>query len=175
IFRGAGRFEGRGVLLVLSIAFCFWLSWLAAKVGLAPIVGAFAAGLVLEEAHFKSFSDRGEHDLRQLLAPVTTVLVPIFFVLMGMKVDLRNFARPELLGFALALSLAAILSKQICSLAVAERGLNRLAVGLGMVPRGEVGLIVAGTGAGLALPSANGGNEPLNGQPTCGAVLLRPI
>jgi Kef-type K+ transport system membrane component KefB len=175
IFRGAGRFESRGVLLVLAIAFCFWLSWLATKVGLAPIVGAFAAGLVLEEAHFKSFSDRGEHDLRQLLAPVTTVLVPIFFVLMGIKVDLRSFARPELLGFALALTLAAIVGKQVCSLAVAERGLNRLAVGLGMIPRGEVGLIVAGIGAGLTLPNAAGVNEPVVGAATFGAVVIMVI
>ena len=154
IFRGAARFMSRGVLLVLSIAFCFWLSWMATRVGLAAIVGAFAAGLVLEDAHFKSFIDRGEHDVRQLLAPVTTVLVPIFFVLMGLKVDLRVFARPALLGFALALTLAAIIGKQICSLAVAERGLNRLAIGLGMIPRGEVGLIVAGIGVGLTMPNA---------------------
>ena len=175
IFRGAGRFESRGVLLVLAIAFCFWLSWLATKVGLATIVGAFAAGLVLEEAHFKSFIDRGERDLRQLLAPVTTVLVPIFFVLMGMKVDLRAFTKPSLLGFAVALTAAAIIGKQICSLAVAERGLNRLAVGLGMIPRGEVGLIVAGIGAGLMLPNAVGISEPVVGAATFGAVVIMVI
>lgn len=175
IFRGAGRLESRGVLLVLAIAFCFWLSWLATKVGLAAIVGAFAAGLVLEDAHFKPFSHRGEHDLRQLLAPVTTVLVPIFFVAMGLKVDLRVFARPALLGFALALTLAAIVGKQLCSLAVTERGLNRVAVGLGMIPRGEVGLIVAGIGAGLTLPNAAGVNEPVIGAATFGGVVIMVI
>jgi Kef-type K+ transport system membrane component KefB len=175
IFRGAGKFRSRGVLLVLSISFCFWLSWLATKVDLATIVGAFAAGLVLEDAHFKLFKERGEHDLRELLEPVTTFLVPIFFVQMGMKVDLRVFARPQLLGFAVALTLAAIVGKQICSLAVAERGLNRLAVGLGMIPRGEVGLIIAGIGATLMLPNAGGVAEPVIGPATFGAVVVMVI
>jgi Kef-type K+ transport system membrane component KefB len=175
IFRGAGKFRSRGVLLVLSISFCFWLSWLATKVDLATIVGAFAAGLVLEEAHFKLFKERGEHDLRELLEPVTTFLVPIFFVQMGMKVDLRVFVRPQLLGFAVALTLAAIVGKQICSLAVAERGLNRLAIGLGMIPRGEVGLIIAGIGATLVLPNAAGIAEPVIGPATFGAVVIMVI
>ena len=175
IFRSAGRFRSRGVLLVLSLAFCFWLSWLADKVGLAMIVGAFAAGLVLDEAHFKLFKERGEHELEELLQPVTTFLVPIFFVLMGMKVDLRVFARPQLLGFAAALTLAAIVGKQICSLAVAERGLNRLAIGLGMIPRGEVGLIIAGIGATLMLPNAAGVLEPVIGPATFGAVVIMVI
>lgn len=175
IFRGAGRLRSRGVLLVLSIAFCFGLSWLATKVDLAAIVGAFAAGLVLEDAHFKLFKERGEHDLSELLEPVTTFLVPIFFVLMGMKVDLQVFARPQLLGFALALTLAAIIGKQICSLGVAERGLNRLAIGLGMIPRGEVGLIIAGIGATLMLPNAAGLAEPVIGPATFGAVVIMVI
>jgi Kef-type K+ transport system membrane component KefB len=175
IFRGAGRLRSRGVLLVLSVSFCFWLSWLATKVDLATIVGAFAAGLVLEDAHFELFKERGEHELRELLEPVTTFLVPIFFVLMGMKVDLRVFARPQLLGFAAALTLAAIVGKQICSLAVAERGLNRLAIGIGMIPRGEVGLIIAGIGATLALPNAAGVAEPVIGSATFAAIVIMVI
>jgi Kef-type K+ transport system membrane component KefB len=138
-------------------------------------VGAFAAGLVLDEVHFKFFKQRGEHDLEELLEPVTTFLVPIFFVLMGMKVDLRVFARPQILGFAAALTLAAIVGKQICSLAVAERGLNRLAIGLGMIPRGEVGLIIAGIGATLMLPNALGVPEPVIGAPTFGAIVIMVI
>ena len=175
VFHGAGKLQSRGVLLVLSIAFCFWLSWLATRVELAAIVGAFAAGLVLDEVHFKLFKQRGEHDLEQLLDPVTTFLVPIFFVLMGMKVDLRVFARPQLLGFAAALTLAAIIGKQICSLAVAERGLNRLSIGLGMIPRGEVGLIVAGIGSTLMLPNAFGVPEPVIGAATFGAIVIMVI
>lgn len=175
LFRRAGKLKSRGVLLILSIAFCFGLSWLAAKVELATIVGAFAAGLVLDDVHFKPFLERGERDLRQLLEPVTTFLVPIFFVLMGMKVDLRVFNSLDLLGFALALTLVAILGKQVCSLALTERGLNRLAVGVGMIPRGEVGLIVAGIGASLMLPNAVGTMTPVVSPATFAAVVIMVI
>ena len=101
--------------------------------------------------------------------------MPIFFVLMGLKVDLRVFARVEVLGFALVLTLAAIIGKQVCSLGVLERGLNRLAVGLGMIPRGEVGLIFAGIGATLMLPNAEGVQEPVVGAATFGAVVIMVV
>lgn len=175
LFRQAGRLETRGVLLALALAFCFLLAWLAALVGLAPIVGAFAAGLVLDEAHFESFRDRGEHRLEELIRPVSALLAPIFFVLMGMKVDLRYFAQWELLGFAAVLTLAAIIGKQVCSLAVLERQVNRLAVGVGMVPRGEVGLIFAGIGATLMLPNSAGASEPVINPATFGVVVLMVI
>ena len=175
MFRGAGRLESRGVLLALSIAFCFTLAWLAARVGLAPIVGAFAAGLVLDEAHFKSFTSRGERDLNQLIAPISAILVPIFFVLMGLRVDLSAFSRVDVMGFAALLTIAAIIGKQVCSLAVAERGINRLSIGLGMIPRGEVGLIFAGIGATLTLPNDQGVNEPVIGSSTFGAVVIMVI
>jgi Kef-type K+ transport system membrane component KefB len=175
VFHHAGRLVSRGVLLALSIAFCFLLAWVASLVGLAPIVGAFAAGLVLDEAHFESFRDHGEQRLEELLKPVSTLLVPIFFVLMGLKVDLRAFARPELLGFAAVLTLAAVIGKQVCSLAVLERQINRLTIGLGMIPRGEVGLIFAGIGATLTLPNAQGVSEPVIGAATFGAVVIMVI
>jgi Kef-type K+ transport system membrane component KefB len=102
--------------------------------------------LVLDEVHYRPKGGRTERDLHDLLQPVSTVLVPIFFVLMGMKVDLRLFGRLDILGFAAMLTIAAIIGKQVCGLAVLERGINRLAVGLGMIPRGEVGLIFADIG-----------------------------
>ena len=175
MLRGAGRFETRGVLLTLAISFCFFLAWASAKVGLAPIVGAFAAGLILDEVHYKPTGGRVERDLSELLQPVSTVLVPIFFVLMGLKVDLRLFARVEILGFALVLTLAAIVGKQICALGVVERGVNRFAIGLGMIPRGEVGLIFAGIGATLMLPAVNGVSEPVVDGATFGAVVIMVI
>lgn len=175
LFRRASQLESRGVLLALSVAFCFLLAWVASQVGLAPIVGAFAAGLVLDEAHFVLFRDRGEHRLDELLQPVSALLVPIFFVSMGLKVDLSVFARPELLGFASVLTLAAIIGKQVCSLAVIERPINRLAIGLGMIPRGEVGLIFAGIGATLTLPNAQGVSEPVVGAASFGAVVIMVI
>jgi Kef-type K+ transport system membrane component KefB len=175
VFRVGGRLETRGVLLALSLSFCFLLAWAAALVGLAPIVGAFAAGLVLDEVHFESFGERQVHDLKQLLMPISAVLVPIFFVLMGLKVDLRAFARPGLLGFAAVLTAVAIVSKQVCSLGVVERGVDRLAVGLGMIPRGEVGLIFAGIGAALALPDATGVFTPVINSDTFGVVVIMVI
>src|ERR1051325_9348360 len=113
LLRGAGRFESRGVLLTLAISVCLVLAWAAAKVGLAPIVGAFAAGLILDEVHYKPTGGRKERDLHDLLQPVSTVLVPIFFVLMGLKVDLRLFARFDILGSALQSPVSAIIGKQI--------------------------------------------------------------
>jgi len=138
-------------------------------------VGAFAAGLVLDEVHYRPKGGRTERDLNDLLQPVSTVLVPIFFVLMGLKVNLRLFARRDILGFAAMLTIAAILGKQVCGLAVLERGVNRLAVGLGMIPRGEVGLIFAGIGATLMLPSPAGVNEPVISPSTFGAVVIMVI
>ncbi|HEX2269090.1 MAG TPA: cation:proton antiporter, partial [Pyrinomonadaceae bacterium] len=175
MLRGAGRLETRGVLLTLAISFCLVLAWAAAEVGLAPIVGAFAAGLILDEVHYKPTGGRTERDLHDLLQPVSTVLVPIFFVLMGLKVDLRLFTRVDILGFAAALTIAAILGKQVCALGVVERGVNRVAIGLGMIPRGEVGLIFAGIGATLMLPSASGVNEPVISPATFGAVVIMVI
>ncbi len=175
LLRGAGRLESRGVLLTLAISFCLFLAWASAKVGLAPIVGAFAAGLILDEVHYKPKDGRTERDLGNLLQPVSTVLVPIFFVLMGLKVDLRLFTRVDILGFALVLTIAAIAGKQICSLGVVERGVNRLTIGLGMIPRGEVGLIFAGIGASLMLPTVNGVSEPVISPATFGAVVIMVI
>jgi Kef-type K+ transport system membrane component KefB len=175
MFHRAGRIRGSGVLLALSISFCFLLAWVASRVGLAPIVGAFAAGLVLDEAHFESFREREELRLEQLLAPLSALLVPVFFVLMGLKVDLKAFAKAELLLYAGALTVAAILGKQVCALAVFERGINRPAIGIGMIPRGEVGLILAGIGTTLTLPNTQGVNEPVIGTATFSAVVIMVI
>jgi len=175
VLRGAGRFESRGVLLTLAISFCLILSWTAAEVGLAAIVGAFAAGLILDEVHYRPRGGRTERDLNDLLQPVSMVFVPIFFVLMGLKVDLRLFARLDILGFAAMLTIAAIVGKQVCGLAVVERGVNRLAVGLGMIPRGEVGLIFAGIGATLMLPSSTGVSEPVINSATFSSVVIMVI
>jgi len=155
-FRVASRLPGEGLLLPLSLALCFALALLAGRMGLAPIVGAFAAGLVVDEAHVETLRERDHRrrGLAELLEPLASFLVPVFFVLMGMRVDLRAFGRPEVLGFAGALTVAALAGKQVCGLGVLERGADRVAVGLGMMPRGEVGLIFAGIGATLTLGGA---------------------
>jgi Kef-type K+ transport system membrane component KefB len=151
IFRVAWYLRVRGMLLTTSLVICFALSYLAKLVGLHPIVGAFAAGLVMEDVHYKEFLDRGEHSLKDLVRPLCVFLVPLFFVRMGIEVDLYFFTRINILGFAVALTLAAIIGKQVCSLGVMEKGLDRISIGVGMIPRGEVGLIVASIGTGLKL------------------------
>jgi Kef-type K+ transport system membrane component KefB len=147
------RLPGDGLVVTIAIAFCFALAWIAARVGLAPIVGAFAAGLVLDETHYRELRARDprQHDAHELLKPIAAFLVPVFFVLMGMGVDLRAFGRGDILAYAGVLTLVAILGKQVCAFGVFERGADRLAVGLGMIPRGEVGLIFAGIGATLTI------------------------
>jgi len=151
LFSVASKLKTRGVLLAVGLACCFFLAWLANVIGLAPIVGAFAAGLILEDVHYRDFVDRGEHALEELVHPISAFLVPIFFVLMGMRTELHAFAQPGVLGLAAALTVAAIASKQICSLGVLGKGIDRLSVGIGMVPRGEVGLIFANIGLALSV------------------------
>jgi Kef-type K+ transport system membrane component KefB len=133
-----------GMMIVSALLFCFGMAYLANAVGLAPIIGAFAAGLLLEEVHFKNF--REDVDIEHLIKPISAFLVPVFFVLMGIQVRLETFAQLSVLGVAAGLTIAAIIGKQVCGFGVLERGVSKLSVGIGMIPRGEVGLIFAGAG-----------------------------
>lgn len=167
LFHLASRLHTRGVLLALGLASCFALSWLSGAIGLAPIVGAFAAGLVLEELHYRDFVSRGEHGLDELIQPIAGFLVPVFFVVMGMRTDLRAFGDVRALGLAAALTAAAIVGKQACALGVLGRGVDRIAVGIGMIPRGEVGLIFANVGLSLHL-----GGQPVLGADAYSAIVI---
>ncbi len=151
LFRIAFRMRGTDLLLSTSLGICFLFAYIAHLVGLATIVGAFAAGLILEEVHWRKFHERGEHTVEELIHPIAGFLVPVFFVRMGANVDIASFARVEVLGFAAALTLVAIIGKQVCSLGVIQKGIDKLTVGIGMVPRGEVGLIFAAIGKDLIL------------------------
>jgi Kef-type K+ transport system membrane component KefB len=167
VFAYAARLQVSGALLGLCICFCFVLATLAGLAGLAPIVGAFAAGVVLEEVHYQPFLERGERKVQELLFPLTTLVVPVFFVLMGFRVDLHSFSSMAVLGFAGLITLVAVIGKQICALGVLERGVDRLAIGVGMIPRGEVGLIFAGLGSSLMLQG-----QPVLSQTTFSALVL---
>ncbi len=170
LFRLASKLRSRGVLLATALSFCFLFAFLADAVGLATIVGAFAAGLVLEKVHYRNFSERGERGLEDLVHPVASVLTPVFFVLMGMRTDLRAFTGPGVLLLASALTVAAILSKQICGAGVIGGGVDRLTVGIGMIPRGEVGLIFANIGLTLRVD-----DRPIVDAPTYSAVVVMVI
>ena len=166
LFSMASLLQVRGVLVTLSLSLCFLLAWASSLIGLAPIIGAFAAGLVLEDVHFRDFVERGERPLGELLRPISDLLVPVFFVLMGLRTDLRAFAAPGALGLAAALTIAAVVGKQVCALGVLTPGANRLAVGMGMIPRGEVTLIIASVGASLTVNGA-----PVIGPTTFSAIV----
>ncbi|HEY9445496.1 MAG TPA: cation:proton antiporter [Burkholderiales bacterium] len=169
-----------GTKLAFALGLCLLFAYLAHVIGLAPIVGAFAAGLILDEVHFKHY-DRpainGEmleavsaadaqvkaktrkvlerynsRHLEHMLEPIGHLLVPVFFVLAGMQVKLDVFLDPKLVVVALALTLVAIAGKLVCGLVAGPRT-NRWLIGWGMVPRGEVGLIFAFVGKSLGVVS----------------------
>ncbi len=146
-----------GMKVISSLIVAFILSWAANEIGLATIVGAFAAGLILDDVHFKDCCRKDHHGrivpeshIEDLIRPIAAFLVPIFFVLMGIQVKLETFINPSVLGVAAGLTVAAIIGKQVCGLVV-KKTYNRLVIGLGMIPRGEVGLIFAAIGKGLGV------------------------
>src|SRR5262249_22646873 len=83
LFSLASKLESEGDLLAIGLVFCFFFSLLAAAIDLAPIVGAFGAGLILENPHYRDFLKRGERSLPELVEPISSFLVPVFFVLVG--------------------------------------------------------------------------------------------
>jgi Kef-type K+ transport system membrane component KefB len=149
VFHAATTLRAPGVLLTLGLVFCFAMAWAASQVGLAPIIGAFTAGLILEGLHSRPYVDRGERSLSELLHPITSFLAPVFFVLMGMRTDLRALFADSAPLLALLLVACAILGKLVSGIGAPGPFASRLVVGIGMVPRGEVGLIFANLGLAL--------------------------
>ena len=107
---------------------------MAERIGLAGIVGAFAAGLFLDPYGEGVRGPAESETLNELLRPLAEVFVPLFFVLMGIQVHLGSLADPTALGLGAALVVAAILGKLACALGVLDRSMNRLAVAIGMIP-----------------------------------------
>ena len=108
--------------------------------------------------------------LSELLDPLSSLFVPLFFVLMGVQVDVAGFVTRESLAFGVTLVLVAVAGKLACAAGVVTGGINRLVVGIGMVPRGEVGLIFAGIGAALVLKG-----RPLLSQTAFSALVLMVV
>ena len=124
---------------VVAIGIALGFSVLADKAHLAPIIGAFVAGLALRRiaAH-----ERVERDV----SSIAQIFVPIFFLNIGITTDIRAMADPRVLGIALLLSVIAIITKIAAALgALGSRG-DKWTIGFGMLPRGEVGLIFASIG-----------------------------
>lgn len=168
---------GQGMKFTAAIVFGLLLAYLAHLIGLAPIIGAFAAGLILDAVHFRHFDDPAfvrqvtditknaptevrvaineslqqlsRKHIDELLEPVSYLLVPIFFVYTGFNVNLTTFLNPQVLLAGLIISAAAIVGKVAAG--VAAGSVNKWIVGWGMMPRGEVGLIFAATGKNLGV------------------------
>jgi Kef-type K+ transport system membrane component KefB len=142
--RVVDNMKTRGRLIIAATIFALLAGYAAESVGVAAIVGAFGAGLILA---------RTEHQagIHEQLRPVADVFVPIFFVMVGVAVELStlnpfNAANWPVLGLAGALAVAAIAGKLVSGWGARGPSVNRLAIGVGMLPRGEVGLIFAGVG-----------------------------
>ncbi len=126
--------------LGVAIAFGMGMATLASVIGLAPIVGAFMAGMVMAEL-------REEHELEPPVHAIESFLAPIFFAYMGVQLDLAALTSREVLIAGVVISLIAIAGKLVAMFGALSQGLRQaLVVGVGMVPRGEVGLIVASIG-----------------------------
>lgn len=168
VFRVSSRMKTDGVLAALTIGFCLLLSGISAAMGLAAIVGAFAAGLILDEVHVRPFGKEKAEDLNEYVAPLVKVIAPIFFVRTGMMVQLSAI-NPKLLMLALVLSIAAVVGKVVCGLGVrGGKGTDKLTVGIGMIPRGEVGLIFATQGAQIVV----NGERVINAEVYAAVVLM---
>lgn len=166
VYRVASRLRTEGVLGAVSIAMCFSFAWLSGAAGLAAIVGAFAAGLILDEIKVQPFGGHAMHRLEESVRPVVSLFAPIFFVRTGMQVTLEGASLDTLL-LALVLTVVAIFGKVVAGLGVKKGSADRLTVGLGMVPRGEVGLIFADAGSRIV---TNG--VPLISPPIYVAIVL---
>jgi Kef-type K+ transport system membrane component KefB len=168
---------GVGMKFTLVITTCLIFAFLAQQMDLAPIVGAFAAGLVLDEVHFRDYerpplnrdisdavghadpavrgrvdhvlSEHTEKHMEYLIQPLGLFLVPFFFVMTGMQVKLDLLADLHAVAIALGLTAVAVAGKVVAGLAGGKG--NGWLVGWGMVPRGEVGLIFAAVGKGLGV------------------------
>lgn len=136
--------------MFISMLFVMALAWFANLVGLATIVGAFAAGMILHDAYFHHWGDIKEHKfcIQDLIAPLEAILVPIFFVLMGVQVKMESMLDTHVLFMAGGLIIAAIAGKVVSGF-VAGKFNQALPIGIGMMPRGEVGLVFASIGKSL--------------------------
>lgn len=136
-----------------SYLFVMVLAWMANLSGLATIIGAFAAGIILHDGYFTEHKDAEPErvvSIRELIMPLEVILVPIFFILMGMQVKIESFLSWPVLTLAGGLLIAAFVGKLVSGLG-ARAPSDKLVIGIGMLPRGEVGLVFAAIGRTLGV------------------------
>ena len=146
------RFDLLEAKLFVSFIIVMFLAGLASIVQISPIVGAFAAGLLMHESHFKTWGDlhKDKHTIKELFAPLEVIIVPAFFVLMGIQVKLETLFDWQVIYIFAGVLAAAVIGKWISGLGV-RGNVNRVSVGFGMMPRGEVGLAFAFIGKSLGV------------------------
>ena len=170
--------SGIGMKLTFAICFALIFGYIAELFGLEPIIGAFAAGLLLDQVHFNSFADpeivqdlkgldfkaKADRDavlrlinkhkhthVEDLVNNIGLIFIPVFFVYTGMQIEFGSLLQPKLYINAAIISVFAILGKMIAGVAAKGAFREKLLVGVSMVPRGEVGLIFAATGKALGI------------------------
>jgi Kef-type K+ transport system membrane component KefB len=144
---GVDRLRSGHGMFILGLVLCLGLSVAAAYIGVAAIIGSFLAGMALAEA-------AEDHPrMHRQINGVTEFLVPFFLVNIGMQLRLDVFRSSSVIILCFLITLIAVVTKLLgCGLGACNLGLKRAAqVGMGMVPRGEVGIIVAQIGLGLAV------------------------
>ncbi|MCS7184169.1 MAG: cation:proton antiporter [Patescibacteria group bacterium] len=169
---------GVGMKFALAVSFAFVFSYLAQEIGLAPIVGAFAAGLILDPVHFRLFSNpkiiddlekfknnldnknkenleeiinhHSDRHIEDLIEPLAFLFVPLFFIYTGLNVNISTLFNLQAIYLAIGITIAAIVGKYLSGFSLFlfrnYNNLNKNIIGLGMIPRGEVGLIFASIG-----------------------------
>jgi Kef-type K+ transport system membrane component KefB len=150
VLPSAGRLRIGNPYFIVALAICLGLSWLATQMNVAPIIGAFLAGMALSEAG-------EEAEIHHEVSSVMEFLVPFFLVGIGLQLDLAVFGDPGVMLLTVMITVIAVLTKLLgCGVASLSLGVRKAAqIGMGMVPRGEVGIIVAQIGLGLGVLSAS--------------------
>lgn len=138
--------------LLVSFVFLMCFSWLATLVHMSSIIGAFVAGIIIHDGFFESRERefKNSTSIKQLMAPLEAIFAPLFFILIGMQVRVETFLSWDVLLIAISLILVAIISKLVSGFGGSRRD-DRLLIGIGMMPRGEVGLIFASVGKTLGV------------------------
>lgn len=138
--------------LLVSFIFVMCLSWLATIVQMSSIIGAFVAGIILHDGLFETRDRKLSNPqlIKHLMAPLEAIFAPLFFMLIGIQVRVETFLDWHVLIFALGLIVVAIVGKLLSGLGGSRRD-DRLLIGIGMMPRGEVGLIFASVGKSIGV------------------------
>lgn len=170
--------RGVGMKIALALSFALVFGYVAELFGLEPIIGAFAAGLLLDQVHFRDYDDQeivsdikkfefssaddrkamlamanrhSQKDVEDLVATIGHIFIPVFFVYTGMQIQFSSLLQPELYVVAILISVFAFAAKLVAGFAAKGNMREKLLVGVSMVPRGEVGLIFAATGKSLGV------------------------